>query len=177
MRTKPYLPLVAALIFASVPLALAGSISTTTINDETVVKWNGKQVFKGTVDGPVISKCSSVDGKEVAAIFSGDTVVWESEPGAAAAIKIEAVAPAFKVPPAKEGDKGIKVTSVDGESVVAYKGKVVWKGKTEKGVDAKETTEDGETNAAAFDGKKVLWENVPGAAKKVWKSVRKPETV
>jgi hypothetical protein len=176
MTKKPFLPLAAAaLVFASVPFAFAGSISTTTINGETVVKWNGKEVFKGTVDGPVSSKTATMDGEELAAILAGEKVIWESRPGAADAIK--AAAPAIKLPAAKASDKGIKVATAGGESVVTFEGKEVWKGATKKAVTAKEKTVDGRTYAAAFDGKKVLWENVPGAAEKVGRRAKKPETI
>ncbi len=175
MRTKPFLPLAAAaLILASIPFGFAGSISTTILNGETVVKWNGKEVFRGTIEGPVTATSSSVDGKERAAILVGDKVVWESEPGGAAAI---AAAPAVKNPPRKNSDKGIKVTSADGKCVVTYKGKEVWKGATMGTVAAKEKTVDGKTYAAAFDGRKVIWENVPGAARKVGRPAKKPETI
>ena len=49
----------------------------------------------------------------------------------------------------------------------AYKGKEVFAGRTKGMVTAKASSENGTEYAAAFDGKKVLWENVPGAAKHV----------
>ncbi len=68
---------------------------------------------------------------------------------------------------ARNAAAGVKVTVANGKATVAYKGKVVWSGKAKSRVTAKARTVDGKEYAAAFDGKKVLWENVKGAAKQV----------
>lgn len=144
-------------------MAVAGSISTSSTNGETIVKWNGKEVFRDKVDGGVKSKASDADGKEMAAVVSKDgKVLWESEAGAAAALDL------IELPEDLLADnKGIKVQSSDGETIVTFRGKQVWKGKAKNKVAGKVKEVGGVTYAAAFDGKKVLWENVRGAAKRV----------
>ena len=61
----------------------------------------------------------------------------------------------------------ISVKTVTGQSTITYNGKDVFTGHTKGMVTAKASSENGTEYAAAFDGKKVLWENVPGAAKHV----------
>ena len=55
----------------------------------------------------------------------------------------------------------------NGKSTVSYQGKAVWSGKTKSQVTAKARTVDGKEYAAAYDGQKVVWENVKGAAKQL----------
>lgn len=142
-----------------------GEISTSTTNGETVVIWNGKEVWKGTTEGGLKAVASTLDGKELgAAIAENGMVVWESEPGAAREIgtvrsDVEKLI--------KQANQGVEVSTDNGESVVKYEGKQVWRGRTSGDVSARSKTENGKAYAAAFDGGKVIWENVPGAAKKV----------
>lgn len=62
---------------------------------------------------------------------------------------------------------GVTVTTVNGVSTVTWKDKAVWTGKTANSVRAQAQTVDGVEYAAAWDGTRVIWENVPGAAEKV----------
>lgn len=157
------------LLFISTAPVLAGSISTSTNNGETRVVWNGKEVFRGQVEGGVMSKSSTVNGKEMAAVISGDKVVWESEPGAAAAMKAAGKGPDLKMKQLlkKNAKSQIEVKVVDGETTVRFKGKEVWKGKTDGAVRGMAQEMDGEIHAAAFEGEKVIWENVKGAGAKL----------
>ena len=61
----------------------------------------------------------------------------------------------------------ISVKTVNGQSTVTYNGKDVFTGRTKGKVTAKASSANGTEYAAAFDGKKTIWENVPGAAKHV----------
>ena len=153
----------AAFLFSLSSPAEAGSISTSSNNRVTVVVWNGKEVFRDVVDGKVQSKTKSLNGKDMAAVVSmpDGKVLWESEPGAAAVIG------AAKKPVQPKGKPQIEVKTKDGVSTVRFKGKEVWKGKTTEPVSAMSKTVDGKTFGAAFEGEKVLWENVKGAAKEV----------
>jgi hypothetical protein len=63
----------------------------------------------------------------------------------------------------------ISVNNNNGKTVVVYNGQEVWSGETSGKVSAKCVTENGKEYAAARDGEKVLWENVPGAADHVKK--------
>ena len=62
---------------------------------------------------------------------------------------------------------GISVTNRNGDVTVTWKGKVVFTGKAAGRVTAKSANENGTEFAAAYDGDKVLWENVPGAGEKL----------
>jgi hypothetical protein len=68
---------------------------------------------------------------------------------------------------ARNAAAAIEVKTENGKSTVTYKGKAVWSGKGKAAVTAQARTVEGKEYAAAFDGQKVLWENVKGAAKKV----------
>ena len=61
----------------------------------------------------------------------------------------------------------ISVQQNNDEATVKYNGKEVWKGKVEKLVIAVAKSVDGNDLAAAFEGKKLLWENVAGAGKQL----------
>lgn len=68
---------------------------------------------------------------------------------------------------ARNAVAGIKVATKDGKATVTYKGKSVWTGKVKGRVTGLARTVNGTEYAAAFEGNKVLWENVKGAAKQV----------
>jgi len=70
---------------------------------------------------------------------------------------------------ARNATAGISVKTENGKSLVVYKGKTVWSGKAAGKVTAKAKTIDGKEYAAAFDGKKVVWESPKGAAKQLAK--------
>ncbi|MBM3878081.1 MAG: hypothetical protein FJ386_15445 [Verrucomicrobia bacterium] len=67
----------------------------------------------------------------------------------------------------KRASSGISVSNRNGDVTVTWKGKVVFTGKAAGRVSAKSSNENGTEFAAAFDGDKVLWENVPGAGEKL----------
>ena len=61
----------------------------------------------------------------------------------------------------------VSVSSNNGQVSVSYKGKQVWSGQA-KGTPVRRSSNiNGEDYAAAFDGDKVLWENVAGAGAKL----------
>ena len=53
------------------------------MNGQAKVTWQGKQVFAGPVKGHPTARSGSANGKELAAVFDDETVVWENMPGAA----------------------------------------------------------------------------------------------
>jgi hypothetical protein len=61
----------------------SSGISVNSVNGQTVVTWNGKQVFSGATNGQVFARSSNVNGTQYAAAFDGDTLIWESSTGAA----------------------------------------------------------------------------------------------
>lgn len=67
--------------------AADAGISSTTKNGKTTVTYKGKQVFSGSTAGVVMTRSASENGKEWAAAFDGDKVLWENEPGASQHLK------------------------------------------------------------------------------------------
>ena len=63
------------------------AISTKTVNGTTVIIYQGQEISVGTSHGPVFAKAKSIDGKNYAAAFSNDRVIWENFPGAAQQLK------------------------------------------------------------------------------------------
>jgi hypothetical protein len=59
------------------------SVSVSTVNGESVVTFNGKEIYKGPTSGAVSSRSSSVNGVEYSAVYDGDKLLWESSPGGA----------------------------------------------------------------------------------------------
>lgn len=68
---------------------------------------------------------------------------------------------------ARTAAAGISVSTQNGVSTITYQGKAVWTGKTTGQVLGRSKTVNNVSYAAAFDGNKVIWENVPGAGAKV----------
>jgi hypothetical protein len=69
--------------------------------------------------------------------------------------------------PSADSSASISVKTENGQTTVTYNGKDVFTGATKGMVTAKASSENGTEYAAAFDDEKVIWENVPGAAKHV----------
>lgn len=63
------------------------SLVVNTVNGQTTVIYNGKEVFSGPTKGKVTSRSVSRNGKNYAAAWDEDTVLWENVPGAAALAK------------------------------------------------------------------------------------------
>ena len=61
-------------------------------------------------------------------------------------------------------DPGISVSQSNEQATVNYNGKQVWSGPVKGTLVGRSSNINGVEQAAAFDGDKVLWENVPGAA-------------
>jgi hypothetical protein len=68
---------------------------------------------------------------------------------------------------ARTAAAGISVSTSNGKTTIVYQGKEVWTGKTTGKVTGKSKAVGDTTYAAAFDGDKVIWENVKGAGAKV----------
>ena len=69
------------------------STSVSTVNGQTVVTLNGKQVYAGPSQGAVTTRSTSSNGVEYAAVFDGDQVLWENSPGAAQQLRSMPAAP------------------------------------------------------------------------------------
>lgn len=63
------------------------SLTVSTVNGQTTVIYNGKEVFSGPTKGKVTSRSVSRNGKNYAAAWEDDRVLWENVPGAAALAK------------------------------------------------------------------------------------------
>lgn len=61
----------------------------------------------------------------------------------------------------------LQVLTENGKAKVLYQGRQVWAGPVQGTASARSRSVNGKDYAAAFDGDKVLWENVPGAARQV----------
>lgn len=97
----------------SLPSVSAGSgISVKTVNGQTTVTYQGKEVFSGPTSGTVSGRSSSVNGTEVAAAFDGDKVLWESGSGAAEKLKA-GVTPPLTPEPKKLQKPGKKKRRVE----------------------------------------------------------------
>ena len=64
-----------------------GSLLCQTVEGIVRVRWNGKQVYSGSVTSPAVGKSAPVGGVTYAAAFDGGKVIWESAPGAASKLK------------------------------------------------------------------------------------------
>ena len=86
-------PLLLAAILLALPAAGAEKkaapppLSVNTVHGQTTVTYQGKQVFSGPTTGKVTARSLTSNGKEFAAVFDGDKVIWENEPGAARHLK------------------------------------------------------------------------------------------
>lgn len=58
-------------------------VSVRTVNGESVVTLNGKEIYKGPTSGAVSSRSRNVNGVENSAVYDGDKLLWESSPGGA----------------------------------------------------------------------------------------------
>lgn len=61
----------------------------------------------------------------------------------------------------------ISTKTVNGSTVITFQGKEISVGPTQGQVSARTTSVNGTVYAAAFDGDRVIWENVPGAAQQL----------
>ena len=157
----------AAFIFAS--SVWAGEITTSAVNGEAVVTWSGAVVWQGRTTEPLRAATATVAGKEIAAAFDGAKTVWESEPGAGAAVrKSSPELKANAVPPkGPVAGRGISTRLVNGETIINWQAKEVWRGTTSGLLTCKSKALNGAEVAAAFDGGKLIWESEPGAAVRV----------
>ncbi len=72
-----------------------------------------------------------------------------------------------------EASASISSSNSDGKGKVSYNKKEVWKGKVRKQLFALAKSDDGKQCAAAFDGKKVVWELNKGDGKKLEPELKK----
>lgn len=157
------------LLVLSAAAAFAGPISTSSVNGEAVVTWNGTIVWQGRTVNPLRAAAVVIDGREFAAAFDGEKTLWESEAGGAA--KVRDKSPELRasaVPPkGPVAGRGISTRIVDGITIIQWQGKEVWRGTTSGFLVCRSKAFDGVELAAAFDGDKVVWESQPGVAARV----------
>ncbi len=83
--------------------------------------------------------------------------------------------PPAGTPPGTPDSISISASHNGDEGTVTYKNVKVWNGKVRKRLTAIARSIDGEDYAAAWDGKKLVWENVKGAAGKLKDKLRELE--
>ena len=66
----------------------------------------------------------------------------------------------------------VGIVTINGQTAVSWRGEEVFAGPTEGPVRGLSASIGREEFAAALDGNKILWENVPGAAQKVKNALR-----
>lgn len=152
--------------FFSTASAFAGEIATSSVNGDAVVTWNDTVVWQGRTVNPLRAATVTASGKEHAAAFDGAKTVWENEPGSGAIVREKS--PELKVaaapPKGPVAGRGISTRLVNGETVVSWQAKEVWRGTTSGFLVCKSKSLNGVEIAAAFDSGKMIWESEPGAA-------------
>ncbi|MCP5519424.1 MAG: sigma-70 family RNA polymerase sigma factor [Verrucomicrobiales bacterium] len=68
---------------AGAGLAGGSVLSAQRVNGHTVVRFRGREIAVGPTQGAVTTRAATVQGREYAAAFDGERVVWENVPGAA----------------------------------------------------------------------------------------------
>ncbi len=68
-----------------------------------------------------------------------------------------------EVPVASSSSAFLSTQQTNDRATVTFNGTKVWEGKVRKSVIAVSKSVDGKMLAAAFDGRKVIWENAAGA--------------
>lgn len=92
MKIRPHTLRAAALAALALILPLRALESKTSVqvdvkNGKGTIRLNGEEVWNGSVEGNLTSRSTTVNGEQYAAAFDGDTVLWESSPGAAERVK------------------------------------------------------------------------------------------
>jgi hypothetical protein len=64
-----------------------GNLMCQTVEGIARVRWNGKQVYCGSVKNAATVKSKPVGGTVYGAVFDGNQVIWETAPGAANKLK------------------------------------------------------------------------------------------
>lgn len=149
--------------------ALGGEITTSSVNGDAVVTWNGAVVWQGRTKNPLRAAAITADGKDFAAAFDGEKTVWENEPGSGAAVRNKSPElKALPVPPkGPVAGRGISTRLVNGETIINWQNKEVWRGTTSGFITCKSRALNGVEIAAVFDTGKMIWESEPGAAARV----------
>jgi hypothetical protein len=63
------------------------TIGTKSVNGVTTIVFNGREFPVGKTSGTISTKAATIDGKDFAAAFEDDRLVWENVPGAAGRLK------------------------------------------------------------------------------------------
>lgn len=144
-------------------------VSTT--DGTTRVVYRGKRVFAGKTSGVVLARRMNVHGTDSAVVWDERQVVWQSAPGVAerlgavpAGQEPGATPPPviFRLAPAR-----LETTTAGGETRLFFNERQVFAGRTRGLLTTKSKVTGDTAFAAAWDGDRLLWENVPGAAKQL----------
>ena len=171
----------------------SASISSKVNNGVGVVTYNGEEVWSGEIKNGLRTAARSLVGQDspeefLAVAWDGEEVVWENVEGAGGKLKEmsglglergmledfrKKIEEMMNRRPFQKGaaknKSAINGSTTNDKGVVNYKGEEVWTGEVEVGLRVKAEASrdqkkyDGEY-AAAWDGEKVVWENVKGAA-------------
>lgn len=64
---------------ASARASGGAGLSVSTVNGQSVVALNGREIYRGPTTGAVSSRSSNVNGIERTAIYDGDKLLWDRE--------------------------------------------------------------------------------------------------
>ena len=108
------------------------------------------------------------DREDYAAVWAGENVIWESAQGAAARL---GAATAEAEPGStvrqltiRSGQARLSTATTDGKTRVFFNDQEVFSGPDLGLITTKSRIVGEKAFAAAWDGDRLLWENVPGAA-------------
>ena len=137
-------------------------------NGTAQVVYRGKKVFSGTTSGQVLARRMNANGTDYAAVWDDQKVLWQSGPGVADLLgaKPAGLASGSASPPIRFRSPAarLRTTTVGGNTAVFFNDREVFSGPTRSVVTTKSLVVGTAAYAAAWDGNKLLWENVSGAA-------------
>ncbi len=156
-------------------------VTVVTTNGWVVITQDDKRVYAGPFAGTVTNHTGTINGVERSAVYDDDILLWESAPGVGHQLRPPpALAGQFGLSPSpatpllpsmpslgQHANSDISVSTVNGQSVVSLSGKEIYRGPATGAVSSRSQNINGVEYSAVFDGDKVLWENVPGAARQL----------
>ena len=148
--------------------AASSTISTTTENGQTTIRFHDRTVWSGPTAGRVSGKTSNINGTEQAAAFEDGKLLWESAPGAArqlndsqgsnnpGALNLSGTALG------NANSKGPTLKTVNGESVLYYHGKEINLGKQSAPLSVQSKSINGKEHVVVKGGERIIWESGSG---------------
>ncbi len=140
-------------------------------NGVTTLLRAGRKVFSGRTAGDVVIWSMSLAGTDYAVACDDQKVIWEEPPGAAKQIGVEVgksgPGSAERTITLRPAQARIATVTDNGRTEVFFNGREVFSGPTRGVVLARAELKDGQALAAAWEDGQVIWENVPGAARRL----------